>query len=143
VQHRSDLRRRRAKRTRPKAARLALEQVDEGTTERLFDGETDEEVVYGRHFANRGDDPGALLAANEDVLLNLTGARVPVIRYEWHNQAGETLIVEAAWPFDSTPPVELRGPDIRRSGGYDSWRPREAPGHRTSEAHARRGAHQA
>lgn len=142
MKNRADLGRRRRKRTRPKAARLAPELVDEGTTERLFDGESEEEeVVQGRHFAGNGDDHGSRLAANADVVLNLTKSQPPLIRYEWHNRAGETMVVEAVWPFDSSPSAEFRGPDIRRAGGHDGWRPREAGDHRTPEPQARVGNH--
>ena len=144
MQYGSALPRRRGKRTRPKAARLAPEQLDERTTERLFDeGESDEKVVHGRHFARNGDDARALRAANEDLVLNLTDSHVPLIRYEWHNQAGETMVVEAVWPFDSSPSASFRGPDIRRSGGHDSWRPRDAADHSTPEAYPRTGPHPA
>ncbi len=129
VQHWSDLERQRGKRTRPKAARLVPEQVDEGTTERIFDSESDEQVVPGRHFAGDDDDPNALLAANEDVLLDLTDGHVPLIRYEWRNQAGETMVVEAAWPFDSPQSAEFGAPQIRRSDSYDRRQPRDTGNH--------------
>lgn len=117
-------------------------QLDEGTTERLFDGTSDdEEVVHGRLFAGTGDDRSERLARNADVVLDLTRSHQPLIRYEWHNQAGERMVVEAVWPFDGAPSAELRGPDIRPNGAHDGWRPREASDHRTPEPHARMGDH--
>ena len=112
MQHVSGLGGRRGKRTRPKAARLAPKQLDEGATDRLFDGESDEDVVNGRHFAGHGEDPSALVAANADVVLDLIDGHVPLIRYEWRNQAGETMVVEAAWPFDSSQSADFGAPDI-------------------------------
>ena len=137
MQHESALPRWRVKRTRPKAARLAPEQLDEGTTEWLFDeGQSDEKVsVHGRHFARNGDDASALRAANEDLVHDLTDGQVPLIRYEWHNQAGDTMVVEAVWPFDSSPSVSSRGPDLRHSGDQDSWRPRDGSDRWTPQAH--------
>jgi hypothetical protein len=129
--------RQRAKRKRPKASRLTPAQVDVGSTERLFDDEPDEEeLVHGRHFARAGDDRNQLVAANADLLLDLTRSEIPLIRYEWHNRAGETMVVEAVWPFDAVPSASLREPDARRNSGHDGWRPREAADHRTPE-HAR------
>jgi hypothetical protein len=118
--------RRRGRRTRPKAARLAPDQLDEGATERLFDGRPEEDVVNGRHFAEAGDDRGALLAANADVVLDLVDNHVPLIRYEWRNQAGDTMVVEAAWPFDSSQTAKFEAPDIRLNSGHDGPRSRKA-----------------
>jgi hypothetical protein len=36
--------------------------------------------------------------------IDLTDERRPLVRYEWRNQAGETLVVEASWPVDGAPP---------------------------------------
>lgn len=121
--------RRRGRRTRPKAARLAPDHLDEGATERLFDGGSDEDVVNGRHFAEDGDDSGALLAANADVVLDLVDNHVPLIRYEWRNQAGDTMVVEAAWPFDSSQTAKFGAPDIRLSDGHDGRRSRRPADH--------------
>jgi hypothetical protein len=140
VQHGSVLRLRRGKRTRPKAARLAPDQLDEGATERLFDGGSDEDVVNGRHFADDGDDRSALLAANADVVLDLVDGHVPLIRYEWRNQAGDTMVVEAAWPFDSSQTAQFGAPDIHLSGGHDGRRSRapvDRSGPRTERSFAR------
>jgi hypothetical protein len=100
------------KRTRPKAARLVPEQVDEGTTERLFDADVGDDVVGGRHFAGNGQNPSALRAANAEVVLDLTDGHVPLVRYEWRNQAGETMIVEAAWPFDASTSAAFGEPKV-------------------------------
>jgi hypothetical protein len=129
---------RRAKRTRPKAARLRPEQVDDGTTDQLFDDELvqsdlDDNVVHGRHFAANGDDSRALRAANENVVLDLVEGRVPLIRYEWRNRAGETMVVEAAWPFDRSQSAELGVPGVRRIDG-NGEQSREAADRSTSRA---------
>jgi hypothetical protein len=128
VRHGSALRRR-GKRTRPRAARLVPDQLDEGATERLFDAEPDEDVVNGRHFADDGDDRTTLLAANADVVLDLVDDHVPLIRYEWHNQAGETIVVEAAWPFDPSQAARFGAPDVRLSGGHDGSHSRGPANH--------------
>jgi hypothetical protein len=99
------------------------ERVDEGSTVRLFedrvttagdlgspevgDGADDhhviEDAVRGRHFARRGERPSALRAATDEVVLDLTDAITPLVRYEWRSPAGETIVVEAAWPFARQP----------------------------------------
>ena len=67
-----------------------------------------------------------------DVVLDLIDGHVPLIRYEWRNQAGETMVVEAAWPFDSSQSANFGAPEISLSGRHDRGRTREPANHSRS-----------
>jgi len=101
------------------------ERVDEGATDRLFDeastvvdDEHSADDLQGRHFAGNGVRPTELRAGNEAVVHDLTAGTGPLVRYEWRNQAGETMIVEAAWPF-ATKSADFGEPSVRREPGFD------------------------
>lgn len=119
MEHGSDLRPGRVRRTRPKAARLVPQSVDEGSTDRLFVDECLQDEVRGRHFAGSADKQSTVRAANEDVVLDLVDGHAPLLRYEWHTRAGETMIVEAAWPFDTSPSTALDRSAVRREPAFD------------------------
>ena len=80
--------------------------------------------MNGRHFADHTEDRNVLLAANADVVLDLVDSHVPLIRDEWRNQAGETMVVEAAWPFGASQAARFGAPEISLSSEHDRRRSR-------------------
>lgn len=80
------------RRKRGKAARLQPAGEDTSSTSQLFD--------LTRLVANESASVGESASAPEATAPPSNGeaSAEPLLRYEWRNAAGETLIVEAAWP---------------------------------------------
>jgi hypothetical protein len=77
------------RRKRGKAARLQPAGEDTSSTSQLFD--------LTRLVANEGM-PTGVATPETPAPPNGDAPVEPLLRYEWRNAAGETLIVEAAWP---------------------------------------------
>lgn len=90
------------RRKRGKAARLQPVGEDASSTSRLFDATRPVPTL-----GPASDDPVPLEP-------EIPSPEAPLVRYEWRNAAGETLVVEAAWP---SPPTG-NGADLEAGNGH-------------------------